>query len=267
MGYANRAPDPAERAAMERLLAETMEQGAFGFSAGLTLAPSAYAATEEIVALCAVVARYGGYYAAHMRVPAEGQLEGRLETLEIARRAGIAVQMAHNNVMGRPFWHLVPEMLALLDRERAAGVDVTYDVYPYLAGMSIVDQLMPAWAQEGGVDALVARLRDPATRRRVYDELAPGRAAGALPWDWDTIRVTDVQPAADKHLEGKTVAEVAALLGVDGLEALLTLVERDRASATFPGRSSARCHRTRHSWRVEGTRGGSSAVGRGMPRG
>ena len=90
---------------MERLLLETMEQGAFGFSAGLTLAPSAYAATEEIVALCTVVARYGGYYAAHMRVPAEGQLEGRLETLEIARRAGIAVQMAHNNVMGRPFWH------------------------------------------------------------------------------------------------------------------------------------------------------------------
>jgi N-acyl-D-aspartate/D-glutamate deacylase len=239
MGYANRAPEPAERAAMARLLAETMEQGAFGFSAGLTLAPSAYAATEEIVALCAVAARYGGYYAAHMRVPAEGQLEGRLETLEIARRAGIAVQMAHNNVMGRPFWHLVPEMLALLERERAAGVDVTYDVYPYLAGMSIVDQLMPAWAQEGGVDALVARLRDPATRRRVYDELAPGRAGGALPWDWDTIRVTDVQPAADKHLEGKTVAEVAASLGVDGLDALLTLVERDRASATYHHLSEA----------------------------
>jgi N-acyl-D-amino-acid deacylase len=130
-------------------------------------------------------------------------------------------------------------MLALLERERAAGVDVTYDVYPYLAGMSIVDQLMPAWAQEGGVDALVARLRDPATRRRVYDELAPGRAGGALPWDWDTIRVTDVQPAADKHLEGKTVAEVAARLGVDGLEALLTLVERDRASATYHHLSEA----------------------------
>ena len=84
-----------------------------------------------------------------------------------------------------------------------------------------------------------ARLRDPATRRRVYDELAPGRAGGALPWDWDTIRVTDVQPAADKHLECKTVAEVAAWLGVDGLDALLTLVERDRASATYHHLSEA----------------------------
>jgi N-acyl-D-amino-acid deacylase len=98
---------------------------------------------------------------------------------------------------------------------------------------------MPAWAQEGGVEALVARLRDPATRRRIYDELAPGRAGGALPWDWDAIRVTDVRPAEDKPFEGKTVAEVAALLGVDGLEALLTLVERDRASATYHHLSEA----------------------------
>jgi N-acyl-D-amino-acid deacylase len=233
MGYANRPPTSDELATMERLLADTMQQGAFGFSAGLTLAPSAYGTIDEIVALCEVAARYGGFYAAHMRVHADRQMEGRQETLEIARRGRIAVQMAHNNVMGRPFWHLVPEMLALLDRERAAGVDVTYDVYPYLAGMSIVDQLMPAWAQEGGVEALVARLRDRATRQRIYDELKPGRAGGALPWDWGAIRVTDVQPAQDKPFEGKTVAEVAALLGVDGLEALLTLVERDRASATY----------------------------------
>lgn len=233
MSYANRPPTADELVAMERLLAETMAQGAFGFSAGLTLAPSSYADTEEIAALCRVATRYGGFYAAHMRVYADRQLEARQETLAIARRAGIAVQMAHNNVMGEPFWHLVPEMLALLDRERAAGVDVTYDVYPYLAGMSILDQVMPAWAQEGGVEALRARLRDPAARRRIYDELAPGRAGGAWPWDWETIRVTDVQLPEDRRWEGKTVAEVAALLGVDGLEALLTLVERDRASATF----------------------------------
>ena len=239
MGYASRPPAPAELDTMRRLLAETMEQGAFGFSAGLTLAPSAYGTTDEIVALCQVAARYGGFYAAHMRVNAAQQLEARHETLDIARRAGIAVQMAHNNVMGPPFWHLVPELLELLDRERAAGVDVTYDVYPYLAGMSIIDQLMPAWAQEGGVEALVARLRDRATRRRVYDELKPGRAGGLLPWDWESIRVTDVQPAADKAFEGKTVAQVAALLGVDGLEALLTLVERDRASATYHHMSEA----------------------------
>lgn len=233
MGYANRPPDAAELATMRRLLAETMEQGAFGFSAGLTLAPSAYAATEEIVSLCEVAVRYGGYYAAHMRVYGDQQMDARHETLEIAHRTSIALQMAHNNVAGRPFWHLVPEILALLDRERAAGVDVTYDVYPYQAGMTIIDQVLPSWVQEGGVDALVARLRDPATRRRVYDELAPGRSGGAVPWEWDNIRITDVQTAEDKHFEGKTVAEVAELLGVGGLEALLTLVERDRASATF----------------------------------
>ena len=268
MGFADRPPSAGELAAMERLLAEAMEQGAFGFSAGLTLAPSAYATTDEIAALCRVAARYGGYYAAHMRVYPGQELAARRETLEIGRRAGIAVQMAHNNVAGRPFWPLVPEVLGLLERARAEGLDATYDVYPYLAGMSIVDQLLPGWAQAGGVEALLARLRDPATRRRIYDELAPGRGGGALPWDWDSIRVTDVQPEADRAFEGKTVAEVAALLGVDGLEALLTLAERDRASATFHHLSEANTRLLlRHPLGMVGSDGNAVTIGTRSLRG
>ena len=134
MGYDKRAPTPDELATMQRLLAETMEQGAFGFSAGLTLAPSGYADTDELVALCEVAARYGGYYAAHMRVYAGQQLRARHETLEIGRRAGIPVQMSHNNVMFRPFWHLVPEILELLEQESAAGVDVSLRCLPIPRG-------------------------------------------------------------------------------------------------------------------------------------
>ena len=209
-----------------------MEQGAFGFSAGLTLAPSGYADTDELVALCEVAARYGGYYAAHMRVYAGQQLKARHETLEIGRRAGIPVQMSHNNVMFRPFWHLVPEILELLDQERAAGVDVSYDVYPYLAGMSHTDQLMPGWSQEGGVEGLLARLRDPVSRQRIYDEMAPGWGGPEVPWDWESILLTDVASPEHKHWEGLTVGQVAAELGVDGLEAFLTLTEY-RTSATY----------------------------------
>jgi N-acyl-D-amino-acid deacylase len=232
MGYDKRAPTPDELATMQRLLAETMAQGAFGFSAGLTLAPSGYADTDELVALCEVAAGYGGYYAAHMRVYAGQQLRARHETLEIGRRAGIPVQMSHNNVMFRPFWHLVPEILELLDQESAAGVDVTYDVYPYLAGMSHTDQLMPGWSQEGGVEGLLARLRDPVSRQRIYDEMAPGWGGPEVPWDWESILLTDVASPAHKHWEGLTVGQVAAELGVDGLEALLTLTEY-RTSATY----------------------------------
>ena len=233
MGYAQRPPSRDELATMQGLLADTMEQGAFGLSVGLTLVPSSYAETEELVELCRIAVRYGGYYAAHQREDPQRQLDARRETLEIARHTGIAVHMAHNNIFGRPFWHLVPEMLSLLEQEAASGVDVTYDVYPYLAGMATIDEVLPGWAQEGGVSALVERLRDPPTRRRIYKELAPGRADGMWPWDWTQIRVTTVEPPEDRLFEGKTVAEVAALLGVDGLEALLTLAERDRATATF----------------------------------
>ena len=232
IGYDQRAPTPDERAAMRRLVAEAMDQGAVGLSVGLTYAPSGYADTEELVSLAEVAARYGGYYAAHMRVHAGQQMEARHETLEIGRRAGIPVQMSHNNVAFRPFWHLVPEILDLLERERAAGVDVTYDVYPYLAGMSIVDQLMPGWAQEGGVEALLRRLRHPATRQRIYDQLTPGWGAKGVPWDWDAIRVTDLEATGDPTWAGKTVREVAELLGVDPFESLLTLTEH-RASATY----------------------------------
>ena len=232
MGYDERPPTHDELATMQRLLAETMEQGAFGFSAGLTLAPSGYADTDELVALCEVAARHGGYYAAHMRVYAAQQMSAREETLEIGRRAGIPVQMSHNNVMHRRFWHLVPEMLDLLEQERAAGVDVTYDVYPYLAGMSHTDQLMPGWAQEGGVDALLDRLRDPTIRQWIYDELAPGWGSKEVPWDWESIRLTNVDLSEHKHWEGLTVGQVAEELGVDGLEALLTLTEY-RTSATY----------------------------------
>jgi N-acyl-D-amino-acid deacylase len=239
MGYAQRPPTADELASMQRLLAETMEQGAFGLSVGLTVVPSRYADTDELVALCQVAARYGGYYATHQREDPRRQLEARKETLDIARRTGIPVQMAHNNIFGEPFWYLVPEMLATLERARASGVDVSYDVYPYLAGMATIDEVLPGWAQEGGVAALVARLRDPPTRRRIYEELAPGRAGTVWPWDWTQIRVTSVEPPEDKPFEGQTVAEVAAQLGVDGLEALLTLAERDRATATFHALSEA----------------------------
>jgi N-acyl-D-aspartate/D-glutamate deacylase len=239
LGYAQRPPAAVELAQMERLLAEGMAQGAFGFSAGLTLAPSSYAETAEVEALCRVTARYGGFYAAHMRVYADNHLPARQETLAIARNAGIPVQMAHNNISGPPFWPLLGEMLALLERARDDGVEVTFDIYPYLAGMAIMDELLPAWAQEGGVAALLDRLRDPVIRRSIYDEMAPGRAGGIWPWDWTAVRVTDVRREEDKPFEGQTVAEVAAHLGVDGLDAFLTLVERDRASATFHHLSEA----------------------------
>ncbi|MAG36626.1 MAG: N-acyl-D-amino-acid deacylase [Dehalococcoidia bacterium] len=232
MGYGQRAPTAVELAEMRRLLAKAMDHGAVGMSVGLTYAPSGYADTEELVSLAEVVARYDGFYAAHQRVDLEKQYEARLETLEIARRAGLPAQMSHNNVSGKRFWHIVPDILELLDREHGRGVDVTFDVYPYDAGMSIVDQVMPAWAQEGGATALLDRLGDDDARRRIYDELREGRGRGPEPWDWEAIRVTDVEPPGDPEWSGKTVRELAEIMNVDPVETLLRLTEC-RAAATF----------------------------------
>lgn len=180
----------------------------------------------------------------------------------------MAVQLAHNNLPGAPFWHLLPEMLALLERERAAGVDVTYDVYPYLAGMSTLDQMLPGWVQAGGVAALTARLQDPATRRRVYDEMAPGRGGPQWPWDWTTIQIADVRGEAGQVYVGRTIAEAAALMGTDGLDALLRLVERHRADAIYHQLSEENTRTLlRHPLGMVGSDGNAVTVGTASLRG
>jgi N-acyl-D-amino-acid deacylase len=225
VGFADRPAMADELAAMRRLAAQAMEQGAFGFTTGLTLTPSMFGSTEEIVAITKVVAEYGGFYATHMRVWARNQLNARVEAIEVGRRAALPVQLSHNTLVGREFWPLMDEVLALIDREREAGVDVAFDFYPYVAGGTGFYQLLPRWANDGGQLALAKRLRDPSLRRRIRDDAVAGWFEG-IAWDWDAILIAEVGADELRAYQGKTIAEVADLLHQQPLDAALELMAR-----------------------------------------
>ena len=144
---------------MQRLAVEAVEQGAFSLSTGLSLSPSGFATTDEVVALCESVASFEGvFYVTHARViPGWWHLKMIEEAVEIGRRAGIPVQFSHMAIVDSKDFGQSPEMVAVIERARAEGVDITYDMYPYTAAGAGLNQLVPLWAQEGGLPAYMAR--------------------------------------------------------------------------------------------------------------
>ncbi|HZT80050.1 MAG TPA: amidohydrolase family protein, partial [Gemmataceae bacterium] len=193
MGLATRPPTADELRHMRRLVREGMEQGAVGLSSGLDYIPSRYADADELAALCQEIAPFGGVYVTHMRRYApDGVLEAMDEVYRIGREGGCPVHISHFNSRA-------DLVLPKLDAGRAAGTDVTYDLYCYLAGSSILGMVaLPPWVQEGGVEATVERLRDPAVRRRLREPFAAPR--GPL----GEVRLRYVAAPAFRHLEGLT---------------------------------------------------------------
>src|SRR5205085_2264881 len=170
MGLATRKATPDELKQMGRLVRQGMEEGAVGLSSGLDYIPSLYADTEELIALCREMASFGGVYVTHMRrYDPEGVHGSMDEVFRIGREAGVAVHISHFNSRA-------DLALPKVDAGRADGIDVTYDLYCYLAGSSILAMVaLPPWVQEGGVAPTVARLRDPAVRERLRDWFAAPR--------------------------------------------------------------------------------------------
>jgi N-acyl-D-amino-acid deacylase len=206
MGTGDARPGPAELQAMQVEVRQAMEEGAVGLSTGLIYAPGVFADTEEIVALARSAAELGGFYASHIRGEGDGLLTAISEAIEIGRRARLPVEISHLKAAGRANWPKMAEAIALIERARADGLDVTADMYPYPAGSTSLTALLPTWAHVGGRDALLARLSDPAGRARIREALdGPGLAADA---GWQEIMISGC-PATPRH-EGRTIAEIAA---------------------------------------------------------
>ena len=164
---------------MQRLVAESVEQGAFGMSTGLTLPPSSYAATDEIVALATSMTAYpGAFYATHARVWGGNHVGAVEEAAEIGRRAGVPVEFSHIAIIDTRVHGHPEQLIDVIDRALAGGQDLTADVYPYTAAGTGLNQFLPEWAQEGGPDVMLARLRDPATRAQVRRTAPRGGSRG-----------------------------------------------------------------------------------------
>jgi N-acyl-D-amino-acid deacylase len=227
MGFDDRAPTAQDLDAMRRLVAQAFEDGALGLSSGLIYVPGSYARTDELAALAEVAAGYGGFYSSHIRGEGDTLIPAVEEALEVGRRAGVPVQLSHHKATGRQNWGRVEVTLDLIDRARAQGQDVLADQYPYTAGSTTLAAIMPAWAMQGGIEAMLVRLADPAARTRIRAELA-GDAHGAREFAPDAIMIGAVPAGPDAAYEGMMLTEIAAVRGEDPVEAALGLLERQR---------------------------------------
>ena len=226
LGFGDVQPTEAQLAQMQRLVAQALEQGALGVSSALIYPPGSYARTPELVALAKVAARYGGVYASHVRGEAETLFDALDEAITIGREARVPVEVWHLKVAGRDSWGRMGEVVARIEKARAAGVDISANMYPYAAARNGLDANVPEWAHEGGVDAMIARFHDPATRARIEKELWHGGLGAETP---DGITIAEVvNPALEKYV-GQHLDEVARAQGKTPEDALLDLVEADRA--------------------------------------
>src|SRR6185312_1669162 len=167
VGFDNRPPTPAELEQMKRLVADAMKDGALGVSTSLQYVPARFAKTDEIVELAKVARQYGGIYATHQRSEANALDESMAEVFEIARRAQIPVEIWHLKAAYKKNWGRMPEVLAKIKRARAQGLDVTADIYPYIAASTSLSACLPPWALEGGTEKMLSRLKDTRIRQQL----------------------------------------------------------------------------------------------------
>jgi N-acyl-D-aspartate/D-glutamate deacylase len=226
MGFAERPPTADEARHMAALLDEALDAGAFGLSTGLIYAPSVYADTAELIALARVAGRRPGrLYTSHIR--GEGPtLEAAIaEAIRIGDEGGLPVQISHLKACLKANWPKMGEALRTIETARARGVDVTADMYPYTAGSTTLASLLPTWAHEGGMAALLGRLADGPTRRRILDagRAAEGGWSGPNgPIEWPDVMIAEC--ARIPGIEGRTMAEVAAVRGAPPEDVLVDLL-------------------------------------------
>jgi N-acyl-D-aspartate/D-glutamate deacylase len=215
----NRPPSKAELAQLEALVEQGMRDGAWGMSTGLIYVPSAYARTDELIALARVVARHGGIYVSHIRDEGVGLLEAIEEALRIGRASGAAVHISHLKASGKRAWGLAADAIALILRARKAGQTVTADQYPYVASSTSLDAtLLPARMREGGRKAFVARLRHPETGpilRKAIQRALDARDGGAR------VRIASYAPRP--AWRGKDLAAIAKMEKKTALEIVLEI--------------------------------------------
>jgi N-acyl-D-amino-acid deacylase len=230
IGYADRPPNAEELVRMRKLVDTAMEEGAMGVGSSLIYAPAFYAKTDELVALCEEAAKYDGMYISHMRSEGGRLLEAIDELIDISRRAKLPAEIYHFKAAGKPNWGKLGAAIQKVEAARASGLKITADMYTYTAGATGLDASMPPWVQEGGLEAWIARMKDPAIREKVKKEMDTPTDA------WENLflaagpeKILLVAFKSDKlkPLTGKSLAEVSKMRGKSPEETAMDLVIED----------------------------------------
>ena len=235
----NRAPTENELKDMEEYVGDAMSDGAMGLSSALIYAPSNYASTEELIALAKIVSRYGGIYATHMRNEGDDEMKALDEAIGIGREAKLPVEIFHLKVAGKENWGKMAQVIARIEQARAEGVDVTADQYPYTASATSLGAIIPPKYHEGGTDALLARLKDPATKNEIRKVLESSETGYENQWrgaggPQGVLIVSTIVPELKKY-EGRTLTDIANIEHKDPFDALVDLLiaSRDGIGAAY----------------------------------
>jgi len=233
IGKDDRPPAPAELDQMRALVRQAMEEGALGVASSLVYPPGFFAKTDELIALAKVAAEYGGIYVSHLRSEGEELIEAVEEFLAIVRGAGIRGEIYHLKAAGQDNWPKFDRVIEMIEKARAEGLKVTADIYTYPASSTGLNSTMPPWAQDGGFDAFLKRLRDPAMRRKIAREMRTSKKgwenmylqAGSP----DRILLVGFKNEKLKPLTGKTLGEIARLRGKSPEETAMDLILEDES--------------------------------------
>jgi N-acyl-D-amino-acid deacylase len=229
-------PSSQELGQMRALVRQAMQQGALGVASSLSGPPGSWIDTDTLVAMCEVASQYGGIYSTHMRTEGHGVFEAVAEAIEIGRRAHVPVDIIHLKIAEHTMWGQMPELVASIVNARANGQDVEANVYPYRAGQNNLSSIIPPWAHEGGAPALIQRLKDPALRARLENEINHG-IPGTNWYDhytatggWDGMLLVSFSNPQYKRFEGKRMSQVIQTLGGKPIDVLFQLLVENGGS-------------------------------------
>ena len=253
IGDEKRAPTPEQLEAMKKHVARAMQDGVVGLSTALIYPPGTYASTEEIAALAKEAGRYGGIYLTHMRNESRGVLDAIRESIHIGEAAGVPVHIFHLKAAGEENWGLIDDAIKLIGDARNRGLDVTADIYPYIRnGIGLGSFIHPRHYAAGAAPFLKT-LGDPSVRAALRREIETTsdwenwyRHVGR---NWDNVLVAQVGPGTDKRFEARSVAQIAALRGVDAWTAFFDLVQQGNISVNPKSMNEEQKHKAlRQEW-------------------
>jgi N-acyl-D-amino-acid deacylase len=236
LGDANVTPNAAQLKKMQDIVEQAMRDGAVGFSTGLIYLPGLYSKTPEVVALAQACAKYKGVYTSHIRNESDKVFEAVAEAIDIGRQANMPVEISHFKV-GKPNWNRSSEMIAMVEKARAAGLEVTVDQYPYTASSTTLNVLLPDWLLDGGRDSVIKRLKNPLIHDKAVAEMIGDMTKRQRDhFDYAVV----ARCVRDTSLNGKNIEEINILKGrastiPNEIETILDITKIGGASMVFHG--------------------------------
>ena len=214
MGFSKEEPTDKELENMVQLGDDCMKQGPLGMTSGLVYLPGEYTTQKELVELCKKVAKYDGFYATHMRNEGDEIFEAMDEAIDVARQSGVRLHISHLKCLGYKNFGQTDKLFEKINKAREEGLKVSFDVYPYNAGMTSLSAMLPPWMFEGGVDKMVERLTDEKNRKQIVHDIENGLPGwqnfGGSLRSWDDVTIVSVTQDEDAWMEGMKLTEIAA---------------------------------------------------------